>query len=124
MRKLQSKIKNEKKAKTYRRKLSIRKKVNGSAERPRVCMIKTNKHIQIQVINDDASKTLFCVQTFGKNAVGTNGNKDSAKLLGVKVAELLKGSKITKAVFDRNGKLYAGVVAMLADTIRENGIQI
>ncbi len=124
MRKTQGKIKNESKAKEYRRKLSIRKKVNGTSERPRLCIIKSNKHIQVQVVDDTAQKTLFSVQTFGKNAVAKSGNKEAAKAIGAKVADGLKGKSISKAVFDRNGKLYTGVVAAVADSIRENGIQI
>jgi large subunit ribosomal protein L18 len=124
MRKTLKKIKNVTKAKDYRRKLSIRKKINGSSERPRICAVKTNKHLQVQVIDDNARKTLVSVQSFGKNAVGSAANVESAKLIGAKVAEQLKGSKIEKAVFDRNGKLYTGVIAAVADSIRENGIQI
>jgi large subunit ribosomal protein L18 len=124
MRKQQSKIKNDRIAKAYRRRLSIRKKINGTADRPRVCAVKSNKHIQVQVIDDEAGKTLFAVQTFGKNAVGKSSNKDSAKEIGKAVADKLKSSKIEKAVFDRNGKLYTGAISVLADSIRENGIQI
>lgn len=124
IRKSKGKIKNESKRKEAKRKLSIRKKVSGTTERPRLCVVKTNKHIQVQVVDDTAGKTLFAVQTFGKNAVGKTANAESAKLVGAKVAELLKGNKVEKAVFDRNGKLYTGVIAAVADSIRENGIQI
>ena len=124
MRKYIGKIKNASKAKEYRRKLSIRQKVVGTAERPRICATKTNKHIFVQVVDDTAGKTLFSVQTFGKTAVGKNSNAESAKLVGEAVAKKLSEKNISNAVFDRNGKKYTGVVAGLAVAIRENGVQI
>lgn len=124
MRKPNGKIKSPSLLKRQRRKLAIRKIVVGSAERPRVCVTKTNKNIFVQVINDAESKTLFSVQTFGKNAVANSANKESAKTVGAKVAEGLKGQKIERVVFDRSGYKYHGVIAALADAIRENGIQV
>lgn len=124
MRKNLGKIKNASKAKEYRRKLSIRQKVSGSAERPRICATKSNKHLFVQVVDDATGKTLFSVQTFGKSATGSRANAESAKLVGAAVAKKLSEKNISKAVFDRNGKKYTGVVAGLAVAIRENGIQI
>lgn len=124
MRKQLGKIKNDKKKKEYRRKLSIRKKVSGTTERPRLCVVKTNKHIQVQVINDELNVTLFSVQTFGKNSVDATANIEGAKKVGAAVAAKLTENNINAAVFDRNGKLYTGVVAALADGIREHKIQI
>jgi len=124
MRKSLKKIKNASKAKENRRKLSIRKKIIGTTDRPRICATKTNKHIFVQVVDDSTSKTLFSVQTFGKNAVGKTSNVESAKEVGIQVAKSLSGKNITTAVFDRNGKKYTGVIAALADAIRESGIQI
>jgi large subunit ribosomal protein L18 len=124
MRKVHKKIKNESKAKEYRRKLSIRKKINGTAERPRVCATKSNKNIFVQVVDDVAGKTLFSVQTYGKTAVGNGANAEAAKAVGAAVAKGLSEKNISNAVFDRNGKKYTGVVAAIAQTIRENGIQI
>jgi large subunit ribosomal protein L18 len=124
MRKILKKIKSPSKLKEYRRKLSIRKKVSGSADIPRIAAIKTNKNIQIQVINDNNMTTMFAVQTFGKNAVAKGTNQEAAQKIGSAVAAGLKERKIEKAVFDRNGKQYTGVIAKIADSIRENGIQI
>lgn len=125
MRKPFGKIVNESDARKLRRKLSIRKKVNGSAERPRVCVTRSNKHINVQIVDDEAGKTLFSVATFGKNGVaGAKKNKDGAKQVGAKVAEGLKTRNIETAVFDRAGLRYHGVVAALADGIRENGIKL
>jgi large subunit ribosomal protein L18 len=124
IRKQQARIKNPSLAKKARRKLAIRKKVSGTSERPRVCVVKTNKHISVQVVDDSQGKTLFSVQTFGKNAVGGRANKEDAKKVGTAVAEKLKANKTEKAVFDRNGSIYTGVVAEVASAIRENGITI
>ncbi len=124
MRKSLKTIKNASKAKEARRKLSIRKKVIGSTDRPRICATKTNSNIFVQVVNDAESKTLFSVQTFGKNAVGSSSNVESAKAVGAEVAKKLGENNIKNAVFDRNGKKYTGVIATLADSIREGGIQI
>lgn len=124
MRKNTAKIKNETKAKEYRRKLSIRKKVVGSAEAPRLCVTKTNKHLRVQVIDDVKSTTLFSVQTFGKAKAADHANAEGAKKVGATVAATLKKNNLTKAVFDRSGKQYTGVIKTLADSIRENGIQI
>lgn len=124
MRKQLKKIKNASKAKIYRRKLSIRNNISGTAERPRICATKTNKNLFVQVIDDTQSKTLFSVQTFGKNAVQGASNAEGAKVVGAAVAKKMAEKNITKAVFDRNGRKYTGVVATLADSIREAGIQI
>ena len=124
MRKPQAKVKNASKAKEMRRKLSIRKKVIGTTERPRICATKTNKHLFVQVVDDQEGKTLFSVQTFGKNAVGKSANAESAKAVGEAVAKHLSGKNISAGVFDRNGKQYTGVISALATSIRENGIQI
>lgn len=124
MRKPNGKIKSESCRKQLRRKLSIRKKVNGDAERPRVCVTKSNKNLFVQVVDDESNKTLFSVQTFGKNAVAASSNKEGAKVVGSMVAEKLKSQNITKVVFDRSGNQYHGVVATLADSIRENGVQV
>ncbi|MFZ4712750.1 MAG: 50S ribosomal protein L18 [Bacteriovoracaceae bacterium] len=124
MRKSLAKIKNPSKAKEYRRKLSIRKKIIGTADMPRLCAVKTNMHLQVQVVDDAAMKTLFSVQTFGKKASAKSANIEGAKELGKVLAAQLKKNKIEQAVFDRNGKLYTGAIAALADSLRENGIKI
>ena len=124
MRKSLKTIKNPSKAKEARRKLSIRKKVIGTTDRPRVCATKTNTNLFVQVVDDSENKTLFSVQTFGKSAVGKTSNTESAKSVGLEVAKKLSEKNIKNAVFDRNGKKYTGVIATLADSIREGGIQI
>ena len=124
MRKSLKKIKNASKAKEQRRKLSTRKKVIGTSDRPRICATKTNKNFFVQIVNDAESKTLFSVQTFGKNAVGKGTSVEDAKLVGAQVAKNLSENNIKTAVFDRNGKKYTGAMSTLAESIREAGIQI
>ncbi len=124
MRKTYRKIKNASKAKIYRRKLSIRNQIEGNSERPRICATKTNKNLFVQVIDDSTNKTLLSVQTFGKNGVKGGANVEGAKAVGEELAKAMSGKNIKKAVFDRNGRKYTGVIAALADSIRENGIQI
>ncbi len=124
MRKIFGKVLNERRRKQDRRKLTIRSKIVGTAERPRICAIKTNKCLQVQVIDDAANKTLFSVQTFGKNKVAEGNNKAAAEKVGAAVASKLKERNVTTAVFDRNGNIYAAVMATVADSIRAGGIQV
>ncbi len=125
MRKILKKLKTHSDVKRYRRRLSIRSKINGSSDRPRICAKKSNKNLSVQIIDDVAQKTLFSVQTFGKNAVpGSANTTEGAKVLGTKIAEMLKKNNIEKAVFDRAGYKYTGKLTILVDAIRESGIQV
>ena len=125
MRKKLKKFKILSQQKRYRRKLSVRAKIIGSAERPRICAIRSNKHLAIQVVDDVACKTLLAFNTFGKKSVskGLSG-MEGAKVVGVKLAEELKKKGFERAVFDRNGRPYAGVLSALVDSLRQNGISI
>lgn len=123
MRKQLGKIKNPILAKRMRRKLSIRKTINGTSERPRLSVTKTNRNLFVQVINDTESKTLFSVQTFGKNGLKVGATKEGAKEVGTRVAEQLKSNNISEIVFDRSGHKYHGVIEVLASTVREGGIK-
>lgn len=124
MRKPIGKVANESDKRRLRRRLSIRKKVNGTAERPRICAARSNKHLTVQVIDDAKGVTLFSVQTYGKNALKVGNNKEGATKVGAKVAEELKAKSLTSAVFDRAGYKYTGVVKTLIEAVRENGIQV
>ncbi len=110
----------------HRRALRVRKNIRGSLERPRMCVVKTNKHLQVQLINDDTGQTLESVATyskeFAKASLGKK-NKESAKVLGQKIAEKAKTRGIINVVFDRGPFKYHGVLAALADAARENGLQ-
>jgi large subunit ribosomal protein L18 len=124
MRKNIAKIKVDSDKRRYRRRLSIRKKVEGSAERPRICAFRSNKHLSVQVIDDAEGKTLFVVQTYGKNGVEAKASKEGAKVVGAAVANKLKENKVESAVFDRAGYRYTGIMATIVDTIRENGVRV
>lgn len=108
-----------------RRKKRIRKKVEGTSERPRLSIFRSTKHIYAQVIDDLAGTTLASASTVSKDLKGGmgEGNKtDAAKKVGALVAEQCKGKGITKVVFDRNGFLFHGRVKALADAAREAGL--
>jgi large subunit ribosomal protein L18 len=124
MRKDYGKVSNKKVQQREKRRLTIRKKVNGTSDRPRICATKSNKHITVQVIDDTKSVSLFTVSTFGKSAAAESCNIEGAKKVGAKVATLMKQKSLACAVFDRAGYKYTGVIAALVQSIRESGIQV
>lgn len=124
MRKAYSSIKNKKEVRRAKRRLTIRAKLSGSAERPRICPHKANANISVQVIDDTVGSTLASISTFGKNKVGEGCNRESAKLLGKSLAAKLISANIKAAVFDRAGYKYTGVISSLVEGIREGGISI
>ncbi len=97
------------------RKLRIRAKVNGTADRPRLAVYRSNAALYAQVINDEIGKTLFSETIKGATVA-------NAKILGETVVGHLKKQKITTVVFDRSGYRYHGVVKSLAESVREGGI--
>ena len=108
-----------------RRKLRIRKRVEGTLERPRLTVFRSAKHIYVQVIDDVGRSTLASASTLSKDLQGGlgEGNKTvAAKKVGALVAEQCKSKGISKVVFDRNGYLYHGRVKALADAAREAGL--
>lgn len=116
----------KKSEKKLRRALRVRKILRGSSSKPRLSVVKTNKHIYVQLIDDSVGKTLASVSTMAKSsqAAGLNKkNQDVAKMLGAKIAELGKSLQIGRVVFDRGAFKYHGVVAMVADGAREGGLQ-
>ena len=103
----------------------IRKKVVGTAERPRMSVRFTNQHIYVQFIDDASSKTVAAASTTGK-AMGKEkkgANVVTAKRIGAIAAEAAKGKGIKSVVFDRSGARYHGKVKALADAAREAGLQ-
>jgi len=107
--------------KRLKRKASIRKKIYGSASKPRVSVYRSNKNFTAQAIDDTRGITLCAVngaKLGNKNTV--EGVQQSAKAF----AESLKARNITEVVYDRNGYLYHGVVKAFADALRENGIKL
>jgi large subunit ribosomal protein L18 len=108
-----------------RRKLRIRKHVDGTTERPRLSIFRSARHIYAQVIDDTSGATLASASTLSKDLRGGlgEGNKTvAAKKVGALVAQQCKTRGIAKVVFDRNGYLYHGRVKALAEAAREAGL--
>lgn len=109
-----------------KRALRVRKGIHGTAVKPRLCVIKTNKHIQVQLIDDDQHATLGSVSTFSKefkNTEFSGKNKASAAKLGEKIAQIAQEKNIKEIVFDRGPFKYHGILAALADAARNAGLQ-
>ena len=108
-----------------KRKWRIRKKVTGTAARPRLSLKFSGKHIYAQAINDAAGATLVFVSTLDPEVrkAKVKGNVTGAKSLGATFAAKAKAAGITAVVFDRNGRLYHGRVKTFADAAREGGLQ-
>jgi large subunit ribosomal protein L18 len=103
----------------------IRKKLQGTAERPRLNVYRSLNHIYVQVIDDLTGKTLVAASTAEgkKEERSGGGNVASAKAVGKTIAERAKAKGVTKVVFDRGGYIYHGRVKALADAAREAGLQ-
>lgn len=109
-----------------RRHIRIRKKVIGTAERPRLCIFKSLNNIYAQIIDDTKGHTLVSASTLDKELrekEGHKGNKEFAKKVGELIAERALKLGITKVVFDRTGYKYHGTVKALADAARQKGLQ-
>ncbi len=109
-----------------RRKMRIRKKVSGTAERPRLTIFRSSKHIYAQVIDDGKSSSLAVASTLSKALAAELEGKskaDAAKVVGAAIAGACKEKGITQVVFDRNGYAYHGRVSALADAAREAGLE-
>lgn len=113
---------NEKQALRLKRKKRIRKKLEGSAERPRLSIFRSARHVYAQVIDDASGKTIASVNSFNKGQAARAG-KDTCAELGKKLAEACKAKDITQVVFDKNGYAYHGRVKAFADGAREGGLQ-
>ncbi|MBU0767799.1 MAG: 50S ribosomal protein L18 [Proteobacteria bacterium] len=115
--------------KRIRRKKSIRKRVSGTAERPRMTIHKSNKGLYVQVIDDVQNRTICGISTHAKavreNVKDTCSRKNvrCAEVLGEHVARLALEKGVKKVVFDRAGYMYHGVVKTLADSARKNGLE-
>ena len=105
-------------------KKSIRKKIFGTAEQPRLSVYRSNKDIYAQLIDDAAGLTLVSASSAEKELKGDKGNKvEVAQLVGKKIAEKAKAAGLENVVFDRNGYLYHGRVKALAEGAREGGLK-
>jgi large subunit ribosomal protein L18 len=104
----------------------IRRKIAGSAKRPRLCVFRSLSHIYAQVVDDLRGRTLVAASTVEKEICGErkgSGNLHGAKLVGRAIAERAKSQGIESVVFDRGGYLYHGRVKALAEAAREHGLK-
>ena len=101
----------------------IRNKVSGTAERPRLAVKKSLKHIYVQVIDDATGKTIASASSRDKDSATKGANKAAAKAVGALIAKKAKDKGIKRVVFDRGGYLYHGNIKALADAARENGLE-
>ncbi len=114
------------KALRRRKQLSIRNKISGTVERPRLNVFRSNNNIFAQLIDDVNGVTLVATSTISKDLkaeVKHGGNIEAAKLVGKKIAELAVAKGLDTVVFDRSGYVYTGRVAALADAAREAGLK-
>ncbi len=114
-----------KRKRRIKRRKSIRKKVFGVKEKPRLSIYRSSKNIYCQLIDDTIGNTLVSASTLSediKKKVPYGGNKKAAELVGLKIAEEAKKNGIDKAVFDRGGYKYHGRVKALAESARKNNL--
>ncbi len=103
------------------RKNRVRAKVTGTAERPRLSVTISNKHVSAQLIDDEKQHTLAASTTVGTKQTGAM--TELAAFVGTDIAKKAKKAKVTSVVFDRNGRQYAGRLSALADAARKEGLE-
>ncbi|NBU31739.1 MAG: 50S ribosomal protein L18 [Actinobacteria bacterium] len=115
---------NKKAVARKRRHSRVRKKVNGTAARPRLVITRSARHVFVQVVDDSIGQTLACASTMEKDLrVASAAKADKAREVGKLVATRAKAAGIDTVVFDRGGHKYHGRVAALADGAREGGLE-
>ncbi len=107
-----------------RRHQRVRKFVNGTAERPRLVVTRSNRHMVAQVVNDRIGHTLVSASSMEKDFQADGTKVDAARKVGELIAERAKAAGITTVVFDRGGNKYHGRVAAVAEGAREGGLQL
>ena len=115
--------KTDRKMERARRHLRVRRKISGTAERPRLCVYRSNTNLYVQVIDDVAGNTLVAASTLDKEVKTKHANKEAAKELGTLIAKKAQAKNIKTVVFDRGGYIYHGLVKELADAAREGGLE-
>lgn len=106
-----------------KRHVRVRAKISGTAERPRLCVYRSNANIYAQIIDDVTGKTIVSASSIEKDFADYGGNKDAAKKVGEAVAKKAIAAGIENVVFDRGGYLYHGRVKELAEGAREAGLK-
>lgn len=115
--------KTDRKMERTRRHIRVRRKISGTAERPRLCVYRSNSNIYVQIIDDVAGNTLVSASTLDKEIKTKYANKAAAKEVGTLIAKRATEKNIKAVVFDRGGYIYHGVVKELADAAREGGLE-
>jgi large subunit ribosomal protein L18 len=108
-----------------RRHRRVRKKVHGTAARPRLAVYRSNKHVSVQLIDDDEGRTIAAASTIeaAQRTAGTGSSVAAATRVGELIAERAKAAGVTKVVFDRGGYAYHGRVAAIAEAARTAGLE-
>jgi large subunit ribosomal protein L18 len=108
-----------------RRHRRVRKNVRGTAQRPRLAVYRSNKHISVQVIDDDLGQTLAAASSTETDlrSAGSGGSVAAAERVGSLIAERAKAAGVTAVVFDRGGYAYHGRVAAIADAAHNGGLE-
>ena len=106
-----------------RRHFRVRKRVVGSAERPRLVVSRSSRHLVVQIVDDSIGQTLVSASTMESTLRESKDDKSAkARLVGAEIAKRAKEKGISTVVFDRGGNKYTGRIAALADSARENGL--
>jgi large subunit ribosomal protein L18 len=108
----------------HRRHARLRRKIRGTAERPRLAVFRSNRHIAVQLINDDEGLTIVAASSLEADLrSGATGNAEAAAKVGTLIAERAKQAGVTTVVFDRGGSRYHGRIAALAEAARAAGLE-
>jgi large subunit ribosomal protein L18 len=120
-----SQIANVRRTSRIRRHRRVRKKIHGTATRPRLAVYRSNRHLVVQVVDDDAGRTLAAASTVeaDQRSAGSGATVAAASRVGALVAERAKAAGIERVVFDRGGFIYHGRIAALAAAAREAGLE-
>ncbi len=117
-----SKALREKRTRRIKRKRRIRGRVRGTAERPRLTVFRSNRHLYAQIVDDTAGATVASISSLAGDAKGLKPTVEDAAKMGEMLGAELKKKKIETVVFDRNGFLYHGVVKAFAEGVRKAGL--
>ena len=115
--------KTDRKMERERRHVRVRRKINGTEERPRLCIYRSNNNIFAQIIDDEKGTTLVEASTLDKSIKTKHANKEAAKEVATLIAKRATEKKIKTVVFDRSGYIYHGVIKQFAESAREAGLE-
>ena len=115
--------KTDRKMERTRRHIRVRRKISGTADRPRLCVYRSNSNLYVQIIDDVAGNTIVSASTLDKEIKTKHANKEAAKEVGTLIAKRALEKNIKTIVFDRSGYVYHGVIKELAEAAREAGLE-